>query len=114
MNLTPNELRAALEKHGLPIWGTDAELATRYERNFKPVAVAAKPKVAVAISDGNRLLANRAGIEAPKTPAELYADGMPRDEPVVELTSENAHIPVKTVDYIPSEVRRPGRPPKIR
>lgn len=72
--MTPDHLREALKKHGLPTYGTDEELQVRYDRNFnapKPVAAAKttfrKAKPAAALEEPelkNELLGNRASSQA--------------------------------------------------
>lgn len=94
--LTPDQLRTALEKHGLPIYGSDEELQVRYDRNELggkkeaklPAAKTfrAKAKSKDVADDGtevqtdvdNQLLANRASSEA----VEILPE-------VEEVTSDN-------------------------
>lgn len=115
------ELEAALEKHGLPIWGTDAELAKRWEAN-QPKAQAPKPSPKPIPQDGNVLLANKVSRDAPLAEAYMQenlnpvvkASIAPEAPFVSEVTSENVHEdkPRETLTAFGS--RKPGRPPKVQ
>lgn len=91
IQFTPDQLREALKKHGLPTYGTDAELQVRYDRNFNPPAAPApkttfRAKVKATPVAGepelkNELLANRASSQ-PVVEAEPVAE---------EVTSDNVN-----------------------
>lgn len=111
MTLTQADLILALEKHGLPTYGTDAELQVRYDRNNlgKPPEVA-KPEPAVVVEDGNKLLSNAMAKDAPMAEVEP-AKPMSINEPV-EVTSDNVQEPRPVLTAFGP--RKPGRPPKVQ
>lgn len=119
--LSHDALVLALEKHGLPTWGTDKELQDRYDRNeigkpyVAPKAEAPKPAI-----EGNSLLANRVSKEAPETQAEIddqtksHIENVDKLDTAVEVTSDNVHEsnpePRETLTAFGP---RRGRPPKV-
>ncbi len=104
-----------LERHGLPVWGTDEQLAERVKAN-QPAYQAPKPIAKPIPADGNVLLANR---------AETKPDVIVDTPQAVQITSENVHDVERTAmdaQAMYSErptltafgPRKPGRPPKVQ